>query len=214
MSDFPQSPRMTKGAIIGVDLFNPLASVAIFQYNPETLTRSLTPQMTGGDGGNRAEPNRLKGPPVESIRVEVEIDATDQLESDNPIANSMGIYPQLSALEMLLYPKSALVIANTIMLAAGTLEIIPPDGPFTLFIWGPKRVLPVKLTEFSITEEFYDPGLNPIHAKVSLGMRVLNYNDFSVTHPGFSIFMSHQVIKEAMAVIGSVGNLGSIGSLL
>jgi hypothetical protein len=123
----------------------------------------------------------------------------------------MGIYPQLSALEMLLYPKMAMVIANTILLATGTIEVVPVEGPFTLFIWGPKRVLPVRLTEFSITEESYDPNLNPTRAKVSLGLRVLNYNDFPISHPGYSMFLAHQGIKEAMAVIGSVGNIGSFG---
>ena len=96
----------------------------------------------------------------------------------------MGISPQLSALEMLLYPKSALVIANTVLLAAGTIEIVPPEAPFTLFIWGAKRVLPVRLTSFTITEQAYDPSLNPIRATVNLGMQVLNYSDFPVSHPG------------------------------
>ncbi len=119
----------------------------------------------------------------------------------------MGIYPQLSALEMLLYPKSALVIANTILLAAGTIEVIPPEAPFTLFIWGPKRILPVRLTGFTITEEAHDTGLNPIRAKVSLDLRVLSTSDFSITHPGYALFLAHQVVKETMAVIGSVGNI-------
>jgi hypothetical protein len=153
---------------------------------------------------------RLKGAPVETIKIDVEIDATDQLETANSIATSMGIYPQLSALEMLLYPKSLLVIANTIALAVGTIEIVPPMAPFTLFIWGPKRVLPVRLTDFTITEEAYDVNLNPIRAKVSLGLRVLSYNDLPLTHPGYALFLVHQVVKETMATIGSVGNLGSV----
>ncbi|MGW8251069.1 MAG: hypothetical protein ACWGO1_10535, partial [Anaerolineales bacterium] len=145
----------------------------------------------------------------------VEIDATDQLEKADGVASSMGIYPQLSALEMLLYPKSALTIANTVLLATGTLEIIPPEAPFTLFIWGPKRVLPVRLTSFTITEELHDPSLNPIRAKASLELRVLSTSDFSVLHPGYALFLAHQVVKEAMAVVGSAGNLGGVagGSL-
>ena len=137
---------------------------------------------------------------------------TRQLEKADPIATSMGIYPQLSALEMLLYPKSALVIANTVLMAAGTIEVIPPEAPFTLFIWGPKRVLPVRLTGFTITEEAHDPSLNPIRAKASLDLRVLSYSDFSVTHPGYALFLAHQVVKETMAVIGSVGNITSTGA--
>ncbi|HYP39381.1 MAG TPA: hypothetical protein VEX13_03395 [Chloroflexia bacterium] len=207
MSTFPGSPRLMKGAIIGIDPFNPLASIIVFQYNPETLTRTLAPQTTGGQGSDRTEALRLKGAPIESITVAVDIDATDQLETANPLATSLGIYPQLSALEMLIYPKSALVIANTILLALGTIEIIPPEAPLTLFIWGPKRVLPVRLTQFSITEEAYDVNLNPTRAKVTLGLQVLSYNDLPLSHPGYALFLAHQVIKEAMATINSVGNV-------
>jgi hypothetical protein len=155
---------------------------------------------------------RLKGAPVETIRLDLEIDATDQLERTEGNATSLGVYPQLSALEMLIYPKSALVIANSILMAIGTIEVIPPAGPLTLFIWGPKRVVPVRVTEFSITEEAYDVNLNPIRAKVSLGLRVLSYNDLSLVDPGYTLFLAHQVAKEAMGVVGSVGDIGSAGA--
>lgn len=210
MSSFPGSPRLLKGAVVGIDPLNPLASVIVFQYNPETLTRTLAPQTAQGDGNDRSEALRLKGAPVETINVDVEIDATDQLERADGVATSMGIYPQLSALEMLVYPKSALVIANTVLLAIGTIEIIPPEAPLTLFIWGPRRVLPVRLTSFSITEEAHDANLNPIRARVSLGMRVLSYNDLPLANPGYALFLAHQVIKETMATIGSVNNLGAV----
>jgi hypothetical protein len=213
MTTFPNSPRVQKGAIIGIDIFNPLASVIIFQYNPDTLTRSLQAQTTSGESG-RSEVLRLKGAPVETIRLDVEIDATDQFEKGDPIAAELGIYPQLSALEMLLYPKSGLVIANTALMAVGTIEVIPPEAPFTLFIWGLKRILPVRLTSFSITEEAHDPNLNPIRAKASLDLRVLSYSDFSVTHPGYGLFLAHQIVKETMAVIGSAGNIASTGANL
>jgi hypothetical protein len=209
MTGFSRSPRVLKGAIVGIDPFNPLASVVVFQYNPDTLTRTLQAQAAGGQGGDRSEPLRLKGAPVETIKLDVEIDATDQLERADSTASTLGISPQLSALEMLLYPKSAVVIANTILLAAGTIEVIPPVAPLTLFIWGAKRILPVRLTDFSITEEAHDPALNPIRAKVSLGLRVLSYNDLPLTHPGYGLFLAHQVVKEAMAVVGSVTDLAA-----
>ena len=212
MTTFPGSPRLLKGAIVGIDPLNPLASVIVFQYNPETLTRTLTPQMAVGTGSDRSEALRLKGAPIEAISATVEIDATDQLEKADALAVSMGIYPQLSALEMLIYPKSALVIANTVLLAVGTIEIIPPEAPMTLFIWGPKRVLPVRLTTFSIAEEAYDVNLNPIRAKVTLGLQVLSYNDLPLSHPGYALFLAHQVVKETMATISSVGNISSLVS--
>lgn len=202
MSAFPGSPRLAKGAFVGIDTFNPPASVIIFQYNPKTLTRRLeatAPQH----GGAQSEVLRLGGAPRESIDLEVELDAADQLEVADALAASVGIYPQLSALEMLIYPKSTQVISNTAMLAAGMIEVIPPSAPFTLFIWGSKRVVPVRLNGFSITEEEFDPALNPIRARASLNLQVLSYNDFSITHPGFAVYLSHQVVKEAMAAIGN-----------
>jgi len=210
MSSFPNSPPLQKGAIIGIDPFNPLASVIIFQYNPDTMTRTISAQTTGGEG-DRGEALRLKGPPQESIKLDVEIDAVDQLERADGIATSMGIHPTLASLEMLLYPKSALVIANEVLLNLGIIEVIPPEAPLTLFVWGVKRILPVRLTELSITEEAYDPSLNPIRAKVSLGLRVLNYHDLGLLSVGGTLFMAHQIAKEVMATIGSVGNIaGSI----
>jgi hypothetical protein len=200
---------MQRGAIVGIDPFNPLASVIVFQYNPDTLTRTLQAQM-GAEGGDRSEQLRLKGAPQETIKIDVEIDATDKLEQGDAQAKAMGVYPQLSALEMLIYPKSALVIANTVLLALGTIEVIPPVAPLTIFVWGSQRALPVKLTEFSVTEEAHDVNLNPIRAKVSLGMRVLTYSDLPLTHPGYSLFLAHQVAKEAMATLGSTGNLADV----
>jgi len=209
MTTFPGSPRLMKGAIIGMDPFNPLASVVVFQYNPETLTRTLTARAAGAQA-NRGEALRLAGPPEETIRLEVEIDASDQLETADPIATSMGLYPTLSALEMLLYPKSALVIANEVLARAGIIEVIPPEAPLTLFVWGPKRVVPVRLTSFSITEEAFDPGLNPIRAKVTLDLRVLSYYDLGLLSAGGGLFMAHQLTKEVMAMIGSAGSVAGL----
>lgn len=209
MSTFSGSPRIIKFALVGVDLFKPLSSVIIFQYNPETVTRTLQAQASG-DGGARSEAMRLKGPPVETYKVDAELDAADQLASGGGVAAALGLHPQLAALEMLLYPASGVIIANTALLALGTMEVVPPVGPFTLLVWGPKRVLPVRLTEFSITEELHDPNLNPIRARVSLGMRVLSYNDLSITHPGYYVFLTHQIAKEALSVVGSGANIGAV----
>jgi hypothetical protein len=208
MSSFPGSPRLQKGALVALDPANPAATSLIFQYNPETLTRTLTPQ-TAGAGGEPTAPAdllRLAGPPQEELKLDVVIDATDQLEAAQPTAVQMGIYPQLSALEMLLYPKSATVIANEILLQVGTIEVIPPAAPLTVLVWGANRVIPVRLTSFTITEELFDPSLNPIHAKVSLGLRVLNYRDLGLLTPGGAMFMAHQATKEVMAMIGSANS--------
>lgn len=205
MTTFPESPRLMKGAIIGVDPFNPLASIIIFQYNPDTLSRSIQAQTTGGDASGEAL--RLKGPPQESINIEIEVDASDQLEQAKFPATSMGVYPALSSLEMLLYPKSALVIANEVLTNLGVIEIVPPEAPLTLFIWGPKRILPVRITSLNITEEAFDPDLNPLRAKVKLDMKVLTYQDLGMLSIGGGLFMVHQIIKEAMATINGASSI-------
>jgi hypothetical protein len=213
MSSFPGSPRLIKGAIVGIDPFNPVASVVVFQYNPDTMTRTITPQAVGGNA-DKGEALRLKGPPQETIKLDVEIDATDQLEQAKAPATTMGVYPTLASLEMLLYPKSALVIANEVLLNFGVIEVIPPEAPLTLLVWGIKRVLPVRLTDLSITEEAFDPNLNPIRAKVTLSLRVLSYQDLGLLSAGGALFMAHQVAKEVMATIGAVGNVAALPSTM
>jgi hypothetical protein len=203
-------PRVISGAIVGVDPTDPKPLVIIFQYNPDSLSRTLQPQM-GAEGADKTEALRIKGAPVETIKVDIELDAADQLERDDRTARDMGLYPVLSALEMLVYPRAQRVITNAKLLALGTIEIMPPVAPLTVFVWGPKRALPVKLTEFSITEEAHDLKLNPIRAKVSLGLRVLSYSDLPRSHPGYSLFLTHQVAKEAMARVGGSGSLADVG---
>jgi hypothetical protein len=126
----------------------------------------------------------------------------------------MGLYPTLGALEMLLYPKSVHIFANEVLAQLGVIEIIPPQTPITLLIWGFKRVLPVRLSQFSITEEAFDQDLNPIRAKVSLDLRVLTYQDLGFASVGGGLFMAHQVAKEVMATIGSIGNIASLPGTL
>jgi hypothetical protein len=213
MTTFPGSPRLQKGAIVGIDPAMPLPTVVIFQYNPDTMTRTLQANAVSGDA-DRGEVLRLKGPPQETIRIEVEIDATDQLEKAEFPASGMGVYPVLSSLEMLLYPKSLNMILNNVLTNAGMIEIVPQEAPLILFAWGSKRVLPVRLNELSITEEAYDPTLNPIRAKVTLGMRVLNYNDLGFAHPGGVMFLAHQIMKEAMSIIGTAANAPALPAIL
>jgi hypothetical protein len=200
-----------KGALVAIDPASPLATSIVFQYNPATVTRELqarTADMSGG-GGARAEALRLSGAPIETIALEIEIDVTDQLEHRDPIATTMGIYPQLSALEMLIYPKSRLVIANQARAQLGMIELVGPQAPVTFFIWGVKRVVPVRISGMTIREEAYDTLLNPIRASVSLNLRVLSYTDLQYTDPGYGLFLAHQVAKEAMAIVGSVTGLAN-----
>jgi hypothetical protein len=209
MSSFPGSPKVLKGAIVGLDLFNPLSSVAIFQYNPEQISRSLAPQYSEA-GGGRAEALRLAGPPAETISANLTIDLIDQMEQGDSGPLGAGITGYLAALEMLVYPKSLLVAANQVLMQLGTMEVIPPVAPLTLFIYGWKRVVPVKIQSLSITETMHDPDLNPIRAEVAVAMKVLTYNDLAITNPGYWAFMAHQVIKEVLATVASVENAAGV----
>ncbi|HEV2825985.1 MAG TPA: hypothetical protein VGW76_00165 [Pyrinomonadaceae bacterium] len=210
MSSFPGSPRLLKGALIGVDPLNPLGAVVVFQYNPDTMTRKLEPRAVSAEG-DRGEAFRLTGAPKETITLSVEIDATDQLEQANPLAVATGIYPTLAALEVMLYPKSAVVIANTILSLIGTIEVVPAESPMTLFVWGPQRVLPVRITSFSITEEAHDPLLNPIRAKVDLSLAVLSYQDLPTLSAGRVLFLAHHIVKEVMAATNLFSNIQNVG---
>jgi hypothetical protein len=214
MTSFPGSPRLIKGGIVLIDpTTSAVKRIIALQYNPDTLTRTLQVQDVSGEGGDRSQVLRLKGPPVETIKLDAEIDATDQLEfpDQNSTTAQFGIHPQLAALETILYPASAQLLANNALAQGGTLEIAPMEAPLTLFIWSKNRVLPVRLTEFSITEEAFDPALNPLRAKVSLGMRVLNVNDLGFEHKGGSLFLVYQIQKELLASLNQGGALSALG---
>jgi hypothetical protein len=214
MSSFPNSPRLLKG---GIALLDPdsgaVRRIIILQYNPDTLTRSLQVKGAGGESGDRSEALRLTGPPVETIKLDAEIDATDQLEfpDQNPNAGQLGIHPQLAALETIVYPASDQIQQNIGLAQSGTLEITPMEAPLTVFIWSKNRILPVRLTDFSITEEAFDPALNPIRAKVSLGMRVLSVNDLLPAHKGASLYLAYQQQKERLAAKNQGGALSALG---
>jgi hypothetical protein len=211
MSAFPGSPRLVKGGIVLVDPDSgTVQKIIVLQYNPDTLTRTLAPQGVK-EGGDRSEALRLTGPPIETIKLDAEIDATDQLETADTQATQVGIHPLLASLEIIVYPSTAQMQANNRRAQAGTLEITPVIAPLALFIWSKNRIVPVRLTDFSITEEAFDPNLNPIRAKISLGMRVLNVDDLGFNVKGGSLFMAYQQQKEKLAAQGAGGALSALG---
>jgi hypothetical protein len=201
------SPRLQKGAIVSLDADTgiPLGLIAL-QYNPESITRSLKPQ-TIGDEPDRTEILRLKGPPIETIKCTAEIDATDQMAASDPNTLNFGIQPQLAALELLVYPSSVDLILNEALSLLGTVEIVPMQSALTVFVWGKTRVTPVRITDLEVTEEAFDPQLNPTRAKVSLGMRVLNVNDVGFLNPAGALYMVYQVEKEALAALATAAAL-------
>ena len=200
MSGFPRSPRLLKGGLVLIDaVTSTVQRIIALQYNPDSITRTLQVQGVGPESGDRAEVLRLKGPPIETLKVDAELDATDQLEIADSVATDVGLQPQLAALEIIVYPTSVQLQTLNSQAQSGTLEVAAVESPLTVFVWSRQRILPVRLTEFSITEEAFDANLNPIRAKVSLGMRVLNVNDTGFAHKAGGLFMTYLQNKEQLA---------------
>jgi hypothetical protein len=204
---------LLKGGLVLVDAGTAqVQRVVSLQYNPDTLTRTLQPQGMG-EGSDRAEALRLKGPAVETYRLDAEIDAADQLEHPDQHRDTVehGIQPQLAALESLVHPTSGQLLANQALAAAGTLEIAPMESPLALFVWSKSRIVPVRVTEFTITEEAFDPALNPLRAKVSLSLQVLSVDDLGFGHKGGGLFMAYLQTKERLAAGAPGAGLGTLG---
>lgn len=222
-SQFPRSPKLLKGALVVFQSqkIGPPPTVIVFQYNPEQLSRSLAHRAAPPDassvGGAREDVFRVLGPPVETITLSVVLDAADQLEQpeQNIEVVVSGLHPALAALELLLYPASAQVLLNRGLAQAGSAQICPADLPLTLLVWGKSRAVPVRLTSFSITEEAFDPTLNPIRAKVDLGMRVLTYMELKEDTIGFGAYIAYQTQKEVLARLVRPGEAaGAIRGLI
>ncbi|MFC5218309.1 hypothetical protein [Streptomyces coerulescens] len=216
MTRYADIPKPIRSGIVVVnpDTGTP-QRIIILQFNPDTLERSLAPQSAGGQsaegggtgGGDRNEALRLKGPAEETWKFTAEIDATDQLE----IAAPDGIHPQLAVLEMLVQPTTAQLREAARQTQKGTIEITPIEMPLTLFTWGSKRVMPVRLTELSINESAFDVNLNPIRASLSIGLKVLSVSDLPAGHRGADLYMAHLAQKERLAAAARGGSLGALG---
>jgi hypothetical protein len=213
-SDFPRSPKFLKGALVAYEsqFLGPVPNLIIFQYNPDQLRRTLAqrspPPEPSSAGAAREDVQREMGPPVETISLTVELDATDQLEEPelNPHVAAFGLHPALAALELLLYPSSEQVLLRQTQSQEGTAQLCPPDVPIVLFVWGRSRVLPVRLTSFTVTEEAFDQNLNPIQAKLELSMRVLTYAELRENSLGYSAYMATQIQKEVLARLNLISS--------
>jgi len=199
MSGFSRSPRLIKGAFIIIEGQNEVRQRILFQYNPETLTRSLRARYQyRSDDVYGGEPLGLQGPPAETIRLTIELDAADALEQGAESAVRSGIYPALSALEVLLYPKSDDIVSEDAQLQQGAREIVPPPLPLVLFTWGDRRVVPVRISDLEITEQSFDPDLNPLTASIALSLEVLSYRELGgiQTRGGALSLQRHQAIEQ------------------
>ncbi|HMB60848.1 MAG TPA: hypothetical protein VKN35_13115 [Xanthomonadales bacterium] len=210
MNTFPGAPKVAKGGIVLVDARSgKMLALISLQYNPLTLKRTYEVQRYGDGKG----PTRLKGPAIETLNIEADIDATDQLEFPEQHENAVthGIQPQLAALEALINPSSEQLNKNNRLASSGTLELAPMEAPMALFVWSKNRIVPVRITSFSITEESFDTQLNPIQATVTLGMQVLSVTDLGFNHKGGSLFMNYLQNKEQLASKATGASLADFG---
>ena len=213
MSGFSNSPKLLKAGLVLIDPESAAVQrIITLQYNSENLSRSLQVQAIP-DSEDRSQALRLTGPAVETFTLDAELDATDQLQfpDQNPDAVEFGLFPQIAAMETLIYPTSVQLQNRNTLASSGTLEIAPMEAPLALFVWSRNRIVPVRVTELSVTEEAFDPNLNPIRAKVSLGLRVLSVDDLGFQHRGGSLFMAYLSAKEQLASRAPGANLSSFG---
>lgn len=209
-SEFTRSPKVLKGALVVFESAtpgSPPTRVIPFQYNPEQMTRSLALRSAPPDpasvGEAREETHKVLGPPVETINLSVTLDASDQLEdaSRNPDVLVNGLHPAVASLEMLLYPTTAQISLNRSLARAGRAQICAAELPLTLLVWGASRIVPVRLTSFSVTEEAFDPALNPVRVKVDVALQVLTFLELKETNLGYGVYLTYQSRKEALAKI-------------
>ncbi|KUN25122.1 hypothetical protein AQJ23_17300 [Streptomyces antibioticus] len=202
MTTFPGSPRTVRGGFVVMDADGRAAVRTVpFQYNPEALTRTLTPRGAATDTGDRLEALRLVGPPVETVKLEIVLDATDRLEKPalHPATVAEGIAADLAELETMISPQTTDLVAAEALARRGTLEILPLPSPLLLLVLGAHRTLPVRITEFTATEEAFDTRLNPILARVALGVRVLSFDDLAPGSKGAELFLTAARRRERLA---------------
>jgi hypothetical protein len=202
---YSRSPKLLKGALIyfGAPMLIPIPNIIVFQYNPESMTRTLTPfqpspqvtaegRVTNQSGQGKGVSLSQPCDPQESFSLTLELDATDALEhpESHPLAMVSGIADRLAAIEMLMYPPeegggllggmaSISVSAGGLSLGggAGGADTTPKRVPIVLFFWGPGRIVPVRVTTLSIEEQQYSPTLYPLRAKANIGLNVLTLEE-------------------------------------
>jgi hypothetical protein len=202
----PYNPKLLKGALVTQSPQGGSSQTIAFQYNPETLRRTLQPQTIGGEQNDRSQMVRFSGAPIETFTLEVELDSVDLSGVADVTVASDGVLPQLCALELLAYPSSSSVVSAAAQLSSGTLEIAPAPAPLTLFVWGSRRVVPVQVLSFDVTEQLFDATLTPVRATVAITLRALSYSDLAPGAPGYSQYLTYQQSKEALAPGGRTTN--------
>jgi len=207
-SDFPRSPALLKGALVVFRKGSPIPSVIVFQFNPERMSRTLEQQVPEADPDTSAGDTQRVLPPTETFQLTVELDAADQLEASDPLTLTTGLHPQLAEMELLLYPSSITMILNQVRALVGSASITPLEVPVVLFVYGPARVVPVRVTSLSVTEQAFDQLLNPINATVELGLRSLTEKELKEAGPPFDkLGLVRLISKEVLVTAGTVSTV-------
>jgi len=189
---FPRAPRVLKGAFVQLERSSAQPRVIGFQYNPEKLLRRIDESRQSRGRASPAES------PREVITCTLELDATDALErpDDHPEVGEHGIYPTLSALELLMRPRETAGRRSWLQRLFGAR---PDPGAIVLFVWGAKRVVPVRLTRLTVDESLHSPELVPLRASVKVAMQVLRAEDFPRGHWGRDIAARHATMLKDLA---------------
>jgi hypothetical protein len=185
-SEFPRSPSLLKGALVVFKQGSLVPTVITFQYNPETMRRGLEAQNPEPEPGQSAGDTGRVLPPIESFSLTIELDAADQLETGDTVTRIAGLHPALAELELLLYPSSITMIKNQILALVGSSAVAPLGVPVVLFVYGPSRVVPVRVESLSVTEQAFDQLLNPILASVDIGLRSMTDAELREAGPLFA----------------------------
>lgn len=213
---FPGTPKVLRGGLVRIDPgTRRLLDVVVFQYNPDSLTRTIQPRAIGGEPGDRLEVLRLTGPPHETIKFDAEIDAADQLEHPTQAANlpvaEQGLLPALAVLERLVTPSAAELLVVDTLFDQGMLEVAPMEAPLVVLVWGVKRVVPVLISGLSFTEEGFDPHLQPIRVKASIECKVLTSSDLPLQHVGGTLYIAYRQAVEQLATMITTADVRPLG---
>lgn len=220
----------------------PVPNVIIFQFNPETMTHSWTPAKTGsGTPGHASNPLAITGDPEQTFSFTLAMDAGDMIAEGGPggdLAQLSGVYSRLAALEMLLFPTAppggGLLgsVSASIGIGGGGLSLGGSAGsqptrpvpaaqlPTVLFVWGPGRIAPVRVSQLTVTEKLYSSDLlNPTHAEAQIQLKVLTQQELQfVGGPLGVVAKAAQVysdkLRQGLAIANLVNAVQSVIGLL
>lgn len=205
--------KVTKGLLVEYAVSLP-PTVLVFDFNPVSMKRTRTVKVkTGSAPGTRGgydfqlpteTPRVAQGVAVdpESFSFTILLDATDRMNTDEPLAKTFGIQPELDTLRTMVEPK-AQGPGGVQMLASlgmgGARAFQRNETPSVLlFVWG-THILPVFLTSVTVDEKAYLPSLVPYRAEVTLAVQVIESHN-----PFFKAEKVRQVVGAALNTLRTV----------